>query len=146
MDNPIFQIFKDRLEKAFDLTLDLYNSMEENYLKYKIENLPSNTIGNQAWCIVGARESYFNAIKNSKWIGFKCSLENSNSKSAIIHLFNSTSKLIIDFINESKPSIEQMKFAFDLLEHEIQHHGQLIRYIYSNEIKFPKSWNERYTV
>lgn len=124
----------------------MFNSIEENYLKYKIKGFPSNTIGNQAWCIVGARESYFNAIKHSKWIGFKCSLENSNNKSDVIHLLNLTNKMIIEFINESNPSNDQMEFLFDLLEHEIQHHGQLIRYIYSNKIGFPKSWNDRYTV
>ena len=61
---------KDRFEIAFNLTSDLYNSIEENNLKSKISNLPSNSIGNQAWCIIGARESYFKAIKNSHWVGF----------------------------------------------------------------------------
>jgi hypothetical protein len=36
--------------------------------------------------------------------------------------------------------------AFLLLEHEVQHHGQLIRYVYANGLTFPGSWNERYTV
>ncbi|WP_246939451.1 hypothetical protein [Bacillus pinisoli] len=34
----------------------------------------------------------------------------------------------------------------DLLEHEVQHHGQLIRYAYANKLEFPKSWGIRYTV
>jgi hypothetical protein len=33
-----------------------------------------------------------------------------------------------------------------LLEHEIQHHGQLIRFVYGNRLSFPESWNQRYTV
>ena len=36
--------------------------------------------------------------------------------------------------------------AADLLEHEVQHHGQLIRYVYGNRLSFPGSWKRRYTV
>ena len=41
---------------------------------------------------------------------------------------------------------EQIELAFDLLEHEIQHHGQLIRFVYGNRLSFPDSWSKRYTV
>lgn len=34
----------------------------------------------------------------------------------------------------------------DLLEHETQHHGQLIRYIYALDIPRPPSWRERYAL
>lgn len=40
----------------------------------------------------------------------------------------------------------QIEFAFNLLEHEIQHHGQLIRFVYGNGLTFPESWHTRYTV
>jgi len=40
----------------------------------------------------------------------------------------------------------QVSLAFDLLEHETQHHGQLIRFVYGNGLTFPASWNKRYTV
>jgi hypothetical protein len=40
----------------------------------------------------------------------------------------------------------QVDLAFDLLEHELQHHGQLIRFVYGNGLTFPESWNKRYTV
>ena len=32
------------------------------------------------------------------------------------------------------------------LEHEVQHHGQLIRFVYGNALTFPESWHDRYTV
>jgi hypothetical protein len=44
------------------------------------------------------------------------------------------------------PSCSGHDFALDLLEHEIQHHGQLIRFGYSNSLAFPPSWNSRHTV
>ena len=40
----------------------------------------------------------------------------------------------------------QLEFTFGLLEHEVQHHGQLIRFVYGNGLSFPDSWNKRYTV
>ncbi len=40
----------------------------------------------------------------------------------------------------------QQELAFDLLEHEVQHHGQLIRFVYGNKLTFPPSWHKRYTV
>ncbi len=142
----MIKILSKRFEIAFNLTYDLYNSIDENNLILKIDNLPSNSIGNQAWCIVGARESYFNAIKKSGWIGFNCSLDNYNDKFEILQLLSSTRKTILEFLNDITLSFEQVEFAFKLLEHEIQHHGQLIRYFYSNKFEFPKSWKDRYSV
>jgi hypothetical protein len=46
----------------------------------------------------------------------------------------------------SELSDRQLALAFDLLEHEVQHHGQLIRYVYGNSLSFPESWHTRYTV
>ncbi|MHA2252411.1 MAG: hypothetical protein ACXAD7_18740 [Candidatus Kariarchaeaceae archaeon] len=146
MNIEITRLINKRLEKAFYLTFDLYKSLDEPTLKLRIGNYPSNTIGNQAWCVIGARESYFNAIKNSKWMGFQCSLKNINIKSDILQLFESLTQQIIAYLDQNSLSIDQLNFVFDLLEHEIQHHGQLIRYFYSNKLKFPTSWNERYTV
>ena len=41
---------------------------------------------------------------------------------------------------------ERERLLVTLLEHEVQHHGQLIRYVYANGLSFPASWSERYTV
>ena len=37
-------------------------------------------------------------------------------------------------------------WCLDLLEHETQHQGQLIRYVYGLKYKFPKSWAERWAL
>ncbi|MHA2173009.1 MAG: hypothetical protein ACXAB7_24400 [Candidatus Kariarchaeaceae archaeon] len=140
------EILNERIERAFTLTFDLFNSLEESNLQRKIGDVPSNSIGQQAWCIVGARESYYTALKNSKWMGFKCTLDNYKEKSKIIQLLESTKQLIVNYLNTSTLLTDQLTFAFDLLEHEIQHHGQLIRHFYSNRLEFPPSWNDRYTV
>ncbi|WP_026477703.1 hypothetical protein [Alkaliphilus transvaalensis] len=59
---------------------------------------------------------------------------------------NNSAEDSLDFLNNTELNEKQTELLLALLEHEIQHHGQLIRYFYGNELIFPKSWNERYTV
>ena len=56
------KIIVKHLLKAFNLTTDLVDAMTDNDLKLKLKGLPSNNIGEQLWCVIGARESYLNAI------------------------------------------------------------------------------------
>ena len=135
-----------KIRRAFELTYDLVDSLSQEQLLLDLGNLPSNSIGDQLWCIVGARESYFKAIQKGSWSGFSCSLQDNTSKSEVIKCISESYRNIMEFIEQEKLSEEQLGLLVDLLEHEVQHHGQLIRYIYGNNITFPKSWNERYTV
>ncbi len=136
---------KENLQRAFTLTHDLVTHLEEKSLTLDLPNLPSNQIAGQLWCVVGARESYLKAIKAGEWSGFSCSLKSPLEKQAVLDALEASFTLLngLDFENLAEG---QMKHAFDLLEHEIQHHGQLIRYIYANELTFPDSWHKRYTV
>ncbi len=135
-----------KIRRAFALTYDLVESLAEDQLLLHLGDLPSNKIGDQLWCIIGARESYFKAIQKGKWSGFSCSLQDNTSKTEVIKCMAASCRNIIEFIEQEKLSEEQLGLLVDLLEHEVQHHGQLIRYIYGNNIQFPQSWNERYTV
>ena len=140
------KIIKSRLNKAFDLTVDLYKSLKESDYQLKIPKAPSNSFAGQVWCIIGARESYLKALKNGKWSGFSCSVEK-GSKEEFLEKLSKTKSDMNKFLNsEKKFSSFEKETLLDLLEHEVQHHGQLIRFVYSNKLKFPKSWNERYTV
>ena len=135
-----------RLERAFALTFDLYVSLNEQVLQSNLKNLPSNTLGAQAWCIIGARESYFNAIENKLWVGFTCSLKDTSSKQGIANKLQSSTDQMQSLKQKTLTDPKEVNFLFDLLEHEIQHHGQLIRYIYGNKLTFPDSWKKRYSV
>jgi hypothetical protein len=134
------------LHKAFDLTADLVHAITTDDLKLKLKDLPSNTIGEQLWCIIGARESYLNAIINECWMGFSCSLDNTTSKNKVLKCLEKSAEDSLDFLNGTELNEKQIELLLALLEHEIQHHGQLIRYFYGNKLAFPQSWNERYTV
>jgi hypothetical protein len=134
-----------RLENAFSLTSDLAASLSEDALSLRLGDLPSNSIGEQLWCVIGARESYLRAIVNEGWSGFSCSLKMVSKDTVLKSLIESAAECLT-YIGRQQLSEKQLGFAMALLEHEVQHHGQLIRYIYGNRLSFPRSWMERYTV
>ncbi len=140
------EILIQRVLQALNLTDDFYNHIDEGCLRLRISDVPSNTIGEQAYCIIGARESYLNALKIGQWAGFSCSLINSIDKALIINKLGETHTNIEGFLEDNSLGETNNNVLIDLLEHEVQHHGQLIRYAYANQIQFPKSWNTRYTV
>jgi hypothetical protein len=139
------QPLKAKLDESFKLTHDLVAHLDETSLSLDLPGLPSNRIAGQLWCIVGARESYTKAIEMGGWKGFSCSLSTPRVKQSVLGALEATHKQMseIDFTGLTDIQIE---FAFSLLEHEIQHHGQLIRFVYGNGLTFPASWHERYTV
>ena len=139
------QTLNDRLIRAFELTKDLVMHLDEDALQLHLSTVPSNTIGGQLWCIVGARESYTKAVENGVWSGFSCSLRNASSKEEVLNRLDHTYNNLLDFLDLNLTEV-QITFLFDLLEHEIQHHGQLIRFVYGNHLTFPLSWKKRYTV
>ena len=126
------KLIVDRLKRAFDLTEDLVDVLPEAALCFKLEHLPSNTMGQQFWCMVGARESYNKAIINKGWLGFSCSLKEPESIKAVHQAVKKSKKDILDYIEFEELNQLQLELLMDLLEHELQHHGQLIRYVYGN--------------
>lgn len=139
------QQLKANLDRSFQLTHDLAVHLDERCLGLDLPSLPSNRIAGQFWCIVGARESFTVAIETDGWKGFSCSLTEPSVKQSVLAALEATHQRLrdIDFMDLTKA---QAGFAFDLLEHEVQHHGQLIRFVYANGLTFPDSWNKRYTV
>ncbi len=139
------QKLKEKLDRSFSLTHDLVAHLDETCLNLDLPNLPSNQIAGQLWCIVGARESYTKAIEAGGWKGFSCSLTTPRVKSSVLAALETTHRQMNE-IEFAELTDVQVELAFDLLEHEIQHHGQLIRFVYGNGLTFPGSWNKRYTV
>lgn len=139
------QKLKAHLERSFKLTSDLVVHLDEASLELDLPDLPSNRISGQLWCVIGARESYTRAIEADGWQGFACSLAAPFVKLTVLAALEATQTRLgnIDFANLSDT---QLELAFDLLEHELQHHGQLIRFVYGNKLTFPDSWHKRYTV
>jgi hypothetical protein len=136
---------QSRLDHSFELTHDLVAHLHESALGLDLPNLPSNCIAGQIWCIVGARESYTRAIQAGVWDGFVCSLADPRRKSSVLDALDATRTSLAQ-LNFAHFTDVQLDLGFGLLEHEVQHHGQLIRFVYANGLTFPESWNKRYTV
>jgi hypothetical protein len=139
------QQLKAHLVRSFKLTQDLVVHLDEEALGLDLPNLPSNRIAGQLWCIVGARESYTKAIEAGGWQEFSCSLKTPRAKDSVLAALEATYQRLgeIDFADLSETQVD---LALELLEHEVQHHGQLIRFVYANGLAFPVSWNDRYAV
>ena len=108
----------------------------------------SNTIGAQLWCVVGGRESYARAINLGRWSGFSCSLagDDVEVRGKVAAALESSSREFEDGVRGVEWNEQRDRLLLDLLEHETQHQGQLIRYVYGLGYSFPASWAERWNL
>ena len=142
-----FSILKEKLQRSFGLYDDLILELAEEDLKLNLAQLPSNTIGEQLWCVVGARQSYLKAILAGGWQGFTCGLKVTDNKLAVEEqLVESRKSFLAAMDTLTSPTSEQQRLVLDLFEHEAQHHGQLIRYLYGQRLPVPVTWKKRYNL
>lgn len=141
-------ILKTRLGKALDLTNSLAARLSSERLKNHNGSAPSNTIGAQFWCVVGARESYARAFEAGAWQGFACSLKDIGAMEAVQGALSTSKEAVLAAAGAAEQpwSDARQNILFDLLEHEAQHQGQLIRYFYANGIDFGPDFAKRYTL
>ena len=137
-----------RFERTNSLFLDAVEAFGREHLDSKLGDLPSNAVGAQYWCVVGARESYLRAAKSGEWRGFTCRLapgtrDPETIASALRASHDEVSAFLVD-----APELSEVEenWMLDLLEHEVQHHGQLIRYLYGLRVEPPQSWIDRYAL
>lgn len=134
-------------ERSFTLYWDLVDGMEEGALGSKLPGLPSNSVGLQLWCVVGARESYARAIRANEWSGFSCSLETPDNRISVADALRRSAEGVTEILRDMDSFSEvQNRLMLDLLEHEAAHQGQLIRYLYGLKLAIPGSWKSRYAL
>lgn len=137
----------EHIQALFRAHQELAESLPSEAFGQKL-SIPSNTIGGQFWCLIGARESYAKAIKENGWAGFSCSMpfESTTDKDKVLEMLSQTAKDFDEVLKEIEWTDDSDDLLLDLLEHETQHQGQLIRYVYGLKYKFPKSWAERWAL
>ena len=137
----------EHLNALFDMHQDLAESLPEEAFGQRLR-VPSNTIGGQFWCLIGTRESFARAINEDGWQGWNCSMsaEASQDKQRVGDVLIQAAQQV----EETLSSIEWTDYRdgalLDLLEHETQHQGQLIRYVYGLKHEFPKSLADRWAL
>src|SRR3989338_2316659 len=132
------------------LTLDLLETIPEEKLDFAVGKNMGN-LGKQFRHIGDVQLCYSEAIKTEK-ISFSnykkdYSIENSKEKlksflkevdKQMLKLIEKNPQVIIDWFGD-KLSLENHINA--LIQHEILHQGELIVYVRTLELAFPKSWN-----
>ena len=148
--NVTVRIVIDRLKKAVELTNALASDLTSDALASHNGQAPSNTIGAQFWCVVGARESYVRAYQSGAWQGFTCSLRGAEigDPQAVRAALARSQELVHRSVDArgADPQDGRVNVLIDLAEHEVQHHGQLIRFFYANDLPFPEAFAKRYSL
>ena len=141
-------VLLSRTARTLDLTNALAAGLSAEALESRNGKARSNTIGGQFWCVVGARESYARALEAGEWRGFSCSLGDTGSPDAVQAALASSRDAVLNTLRALGQPLDDARetILLDLIEHEAQHHGQLIRYFYANEIPFPPAFAARYAL
>ena len=143
------QLLRRRLELANTLYLDFVDTVTPEQLGSHLADLPSDTVGHQLWCVLGARESFPRAARAGDWQGFSSPVtkEQTTDAAALRAAFVQTAADIDDWVaGVAADDEDSLRYVIALLEHETQHHGQLIRYLYGLGIERPHSWQRQYAL
>lgn len=130
-----------KLEHVIKMNNEFLDKLEKEKLKLTIPEVSSNTIGSQFHCIIGARNSYFKSIIEDRafsWepeLGYDKRYDFDVITSLMVHKSKSQ---IEELKNIEKFSDNQLALIIDLISHEFMHQGQLIRFLYANQINMPK--------
>jgi hypothetical protein len=142
-------LLRRRFERSNTLYLDFLDTVPESRLGSRLADLPSDTIGHQLWCVLGARESYPRAAQAGRWQGFTSPVtaEQTTDAAALRSAFVQTAADLDEWIaGLAADDEESLRYVLALLEHETQHQGQLIRYLYGLGIDRPHTWQQQYAL
>ena len=142
-------LLQRRLERANTLYLDFIDTIPSEHLGSHLRDLPSDSIGHQLWCVLGARESFPKAARAGEWQGFSSPVarDGSSDAAAVRAAFVQTAADVGEWVAGIDAADEDsLRYALALLEHETQHQGQLIRYLYGLGIDRPHTWRQQYAL
>lgn len=143
----LIALLRRRHTIANSLYLDLLDALPPDRLRARLPGVRSSPVSNHFWCVVGARESYVRAARAGSWQGFDCSLADDEDADQVRAALEHSAAEVDAWIGELDPGdADSIEVALRLLEHETQHHGQLIRYLYAVPLPVPASWVQRYVL
>lgn len=129
-----------RLFNRFEAYADLAETLDDDLLNQKIDVPKHKSLREHLWCVVGARESYAQAIEQGSWSGFSCSMQTFTTSDFQYKLKESESAVALAIQNVSDWTAERTELLATLAEHEVMHEGQIIRHMYGLERDLPESW------
>jgi hypothetical protein len=145
----LLEVLHAKLNRSVSLFDALIVQIPEPALALRLPGVRSNTIGQQLWCLIGARESYSRAILSGEWMGFSCSVTRAQCSNRV-DLASSlavSGKRLLEVVSDGDSFTDsQYGLIVDVLEHEAAHQGQLIRYIYALNLPIPDIWRTRFAL
>jgi hypothetical protein len=141
-------VLTERIARTLSITNQLAEGLSAEALMFRNGKAASNTIGAQFWCVVGARESYARAFDAGVWQGFTCSLQSPEVPDVVRAALATSMTKVAVCLERAAQRVDATRehILVDLLEHETQHHGQLIRYFYANGLIFSEAFAKRYAL
>jgi hypothetical protein len=100
----------------------------------------AKSIAEHLWCVVGARESYANALESGKWQGFSCSMTKFDREDFDRSFAASGESLLAGIHGVAEWSAVRDELPAAVSEHEVMHEGQIIRHVYGLGRELPRSW------
>ena len=142
------QLIDTRLDAIFELYEELVASLDDRQLRQSLP-VPSNPMGMQLWCVVGARETWARAMQTGTWGPFGCSLasfEDTQNPSLVAAALAASASAFQEAALASPTDEIHTDFKLGLLEHESQHLGQILRYLLGLGIEPPPGWKKRFAL
>ena len=137
-----------RLDAVFALYAELIEVLGETELRQSLP-VPSNPIGMQLWCVVGARETWARALETGTWGPFRCSIgayEDTRKPGLVARALAASASGFRDAALAKPDDDARTDFKLGLLEHENQHLGQLLRYLLGLGLAVPAGWKKRFAL
>lgn len=137
-----------RLDALFGLYEELIVALDGPRLRRSLP-VPSNPIGMQLWCVVGARETWARAMEKGTWGPFGCSIasfDDTQNPSVVAHALATSASAFRAAALGTTEDETRTDFKLGLLEHESQHLGQLLRYLLGLGIEPPPGWKKRFAL
>lgn len=132
------KIIIDKLETVFNMNNEHLSIINDEQLKLRIEGVRSSSIGNQIVCIARARDAYMKSILEDKGFSWDPDFpyeDRYDQEKMLNHMVNVGNESISKLRTIKEFSNNQLDLIMDLIGHEYQHQGQLIRYYYANDIE-----------
>lgn len=142
------QMLEAHLDESFAMYDELIASLTSDDLRRKLP-VPSNIMGAQLWCVIGARESWARAIEKGAWIGFSCSITSPADvvRPEVMGPALANSAAAVREASKRAPKDEsRTDLKLRLLIHESQHQGQILRYLLGLKVAVPPSWKKRFAL
>ena len=137
-----------RLDAVFALYAELIETLDDARLGQSLP-VPSNPIGLQLWCVVGARETWARALETGTWGPFRCSIAgvaDTRKRDVVAEALRTSAAAFRAAADARVDDDARLDLKLGLLEHEDQHLGQLLRYLLGLGLAVPVGWKKRFAL